>query len=183
MAATGFSRIVENRRFEDYRSMKQSYQHFHTKEYIISGHGNSSIAGELQFSSEDTDYVGAAAQACIRCEADDANQHGKYVYLTYQNASGVILGPVTADLDGADSTTEVNIGAADCYRVREMYSEIESATAGGKMITLTDAAMAAGDNWAYIDDGNSQFAAQRYFVPSATPVSYTHLTLPTTPYV
>ena len=174
MAATGFSRILTDRRFEDYKSAKQHFQHRHCKEFIISGHGDSSIAGEMQFSSETLDYIGAEAQAYIRTEAVDANQDGKYVYMIYCTEAGVIKGPVTADI-AATETDEVAIGDADFFRLREMWSEVESATAGDKMVLLTDAAMAGGDNYGYIDDGNSRWASQRYFVPSATQVEHAYL--------
>ena len=171
-ATKGLSRVLKGRRYEDYRSMKQYYSDRTIEEVLISGWGTTAGA-EFEFASETTDYAGAAAQAYIRAELDDANQHSKYVYLQYQDATGAVQDWATADLDGADSATEVAIGSTDCYRVRQMYSEVESATGGGKMITLTDAAMAGGDNWAYIEDGNSRFSLQRFFTqPVATCASY-----------
>lgn len=170
-ATKGHSRIIANRRWDDYASLKQAHKGHDIKEVIISGWGTTAAA-EFEFASEDTDYVGTAAQACIRTEADDANQRSKYVYLEYQDNTGAIT-VATADLDASNTTTEVNIGSTDCYRVRRMISEVESATGGGKMITLTDANMGGNDNWAYIEDGNSQFIMQRFFVqPSATCASY-----------
>ena len=79
---------------------------------------------------------------------------------------------LTADHDDANTTTETIItGADDYFRTRQMIAEVESSA--GKMHTLTDAAMAGGDNYAYIEDGNSQFILQRFFIqPNATAHSY-----------
>ncbi len=171
-ATTGLSRVLKNRRYESYQSMKQYYSDRTIEEVIISGWGTTAGA-EFQFASETTDYAGAEAQAYIRTEADDGNQDGKYVYLQYQDDTGAVQAWATADLAAPDNTVEVAIGGTDCYRVRQMYSEVESATGGTKMITLTDANMVGGDNWAYIEDGNSRFSLQRFFVqPSATATSY-----------
>ena len=170
--SAGFSRIVSNRRFEDYRSMKQHFQHRFTKEYIISGSGTTAGA-EFEFATEAMDYIGTEAQATIRTELDDATQHSKYVYMTYTNDDGVILGPVTADLDGANSTTEVNIGAADFWRIRELYTEVASLAT--KAIVITDADMDAAARWGMVEDNETQWHAQRYFVPSATQVEHSYL--------
>jgi len=173
--SAGFSRIVENRRFEDYRSMKQAYLHSHTKEYIISGSGTTADA-EFEFATEAMDYIGTEAQAYIRCEADDGNQDDAYVYLVYTDDDGVIQDPVTADIDSTvDSTKEVAIGSTNFWRIREMYSEVESATGGGKAIVLTDDDMDAAARWGMIEDNESAWAAQRYFVPSATQVEHSYL--------
>jgi len=174
MATTGFSRVLTNRHFEDYRSAKQHFKGRHCKEFIISGTGNSVAAGEFQFASETLDYEDAEAQAYIRTEADDEGQDDAYVYIIYQDDDGVIYGPVTADLANPN-TEEIAIGSTNFYRLREMWSEVESATAGGKMVMLCDDEMAGDDNWGYIDDGNSRWAAQRYFVPSATQVEHAYL--------
>jgi len=171
-ATTGLSRVLVNRRWDDYASLKQAHTNRYIEEVVISGFGTTA-AGEFEFASETTDYAGAEAQAYIRCEADDGNQDNKYVYLQYQDDTGQVLPGATADLPTPDNTVETAIGGTDCYRVRQMYSEVESGTGGGLMITLTDDAMAGGDNWAYIEDGNSRFSLQRFFTqPSATAASY-----------
>lgn len=175
VVATGFSRIENDRRFEDYRSAKQHYQHRHTKEFIISGTGTTANA-EFEFTSDTMDYPAAEDQVYIRTEADDANQRSKYVYIEYCDDDGLILGPLTADLDAANTTTEVIVtGASDFYRLRRMWSEVESATGGGKAIQLTDDDLDAATHYAFIEDNESAWCAQRYFVPSATQVEHSYL--------
>lgn len=176
MAATGQSRVISDRRWEDYRSLKQHYQHRHTKEFVISGNGDSSVAGEIQFNDLTIHYIAAEGQVYIRTELDDlANQDSKYVYIEYQDDTGAIKTILTADLDNANTTTEVIVtGASDFYRLRQMYSEVEATAT--KAIVLTDAVMGgADDHFGVIEDGNSQFAAQRYFVPDAASVPHSYL--------
>ena len=171
--SAGFSRIVEDRRFEDYRSMKQHYQHRHTKEYIVSGTGATAGAGaEFEFTVEPMDYIGTAAQAYICTELDEATQQNKFVSLTYYTEAGVIKGPYMEDL-GANSSTETAIGSTDFWRIREMYSEV--AGLDTKEIALTDDAIDANARWGMIEINETQWHAQRYFVPSATQVEHSYL--------
>jgi len=171
----GFSRIVENRRFEDYRSMKQHYQHRYCKEFIISGAGTTAGA-EFEFTSDTLDRPAAEDQVYIRTEAnDDPAQIGKYVYIEYCDDDGVIRGPLGA-VYAADSTTEVIItGADDFFRLRRMWAEVESDSGGGKAHQLTDDDLDAATHYAFIEDGESAWAAQSYFVPSATQVEHAFL--------
>jgi hypothetical protein len=170
-AGKGFSRVLKDRRWEDYKSLKQAWQHRPTTEFLISGYQTTTAAAaELNFQTGDTiNYIGTAAQAYIRCEADDANQDNKYVYIRYCDDSGTISAWSTADIsDAPDSTTEVAIGGTDFYRLREMYSQVESASGGGKCVLLTDSNMGGADDiFGFIDDGESVAAINRYFVPSA----------------
>jgi len=172
--SAGHSRVLTNRHFEDYRSAKQYYNGRLCKEFIISGSGTTAAA-EFEFGTHGMDYIGTEAQAYIVTEADDGNQHDKYVYLEYYDDDGVIFGPVTADLDGANSTTEVPIGSTNFWRIRQMYLEVEAATGGGKGIHLTDDSLDAAAHWGFIEDNESAWAAQRYFVPSATQVEHAYL--------
>ena len=124
MAATGFSRVLTNRHFEDYRSMKQYYNGRLCKEFIISGHGNSAAAGEFEFASEDTDYIGTAAQAYIRVEGVDATQDGKYVYLIYCTETGIITGPVTKEsLELAITQVVVGNSVSDISKAVQDHAE------------------------------------------------------------
>jgi len=155
MTALGESRVLVNRRWEDYKSMKQHYQHFHCVEFIISGRQvTTNAAAELQFAVGDTiNYIAAEAQAYIE-----------------------IQDPVTADLHNTDGTTEVEIGSDDFFRLRQMYSEIVSDTGGGKAIILTDENMGGADDiFGFIDDNDSKAAISRYYVPKATQVSNCYL--------
>ena len=175
----GESKVFTDRRWEDYTSLKQHYQHRHTTEFMITGDQATTIGaiGPI-FQEVAIDYIGAEAQAYIRTEANDtAAQSGKYVYLEYQNEAGEIQDPVTADLAAANTTTVVAIGAADCFHVRQMYSEVISSAAGGKAIVLTDAVFAGAgtDLWGFIQDSHTSFAVERYYVPAASQVEHSYL--------
>ena len=175
-AGQGLSRIVKNRRFEDYRSMKQFFSDRTIQEVIIAGScGTDAGPTEISFCDNILNYIAAEGQVYIRCEADDANQHSKYVYIQYQDDTGTIQPILTADLDGANSTTEVIVtGATDFYRLRQMICEVESATAGGKSVVLGDIDMDfAADMYGEIKDNNTSFALERFFTqPSSVCDSY-----------
>ncbi len=172
----GHSRVLKDRRFESYTSLKQHLSHSIIDEVIISGLIAETDAGptEIDFAVGDTiNYIAAEGQVYIRCELDDATQHSKYVYIEYQDDTGAIRPILTADLDAADSTTEVIVtGASDFFRLRQMISEVEATATKG--IVLTDANMGGADDiFGFINDGNSQFNLQRFFTqPNATCDSY-----------
>jgi hypothetical protein len=177
-ASNGYSKVYKNRRFEDYRSMKQYYSDRTINEFVVQGvQTTTNTAAEVTFTTGDTiNYIAAEGQAYIRTEADDGNQDSKYVYLEYQDDTGLILDPVTADLAAPDNTVETAIGSTDFYRVRQMSCEVESATGGGKAVLLTDANMGGADDvFGFIDDNESEMAVTRYFVPSATQVEHAYI--------
>ena len=167
---TGISRVLENRRFEDYKSLKQHFQHNRRiTEVIIEGMTTTDGAlAEVNFAVGDIiNYIAAEGQAYIRIEQLDANQDGKYIYLQYQDDTGAVQDWVTADIAAAE-TDEVAIGSTDFYRIRQMYSEVEAST--NDAIILTDADMGGADDvYGFINDGNSQFNLERFFTqPNAT---------------
>ena len=173
----GISRIFKNRRHEDYTSMKQYFSDRTIQEVLIEGTFLTvGAAAEIDLAIGDTiNYIAAEGQVYVRCEADDANQHSKYVYIQYQDDTGQIMPILTANLDGANSVTEVIVtGASDFYRLRQMICEIEAATGGTKGVILTDVDMGGADDvFGFIDDNNSSFALQRFFTqPAATCDSY-----------
>jgi hypothetical protein len=176
-SGTGFSRVLEKRHFEDYKSLKQSLGSARFNEVIIEGTCTTAgAASEISFVTGDViDYIAAEGQVYIRCEADDANQHSKYVYIQYQDDTGAIKTVLTADLNAANSTTEVIVtGASDFYRLRQMISEVESDSGGGKMVVLCDADWdSAADSYGLISDGQSAFCLERFFTqPTTTCTSY-----------
>jgi hypothetical protein len=176
-SGVGHSRVLEKRRFEDYKSLKQHYQNSNIEEIIISGSVTTNgPAAEICFVTGDViNYIGAEGQVYVRAEADDANQHSKYVYIEYQDDTGAVKTILTADLHAADSTTEVIVtGASDFYRLRRMHSEVESASGGGKMVLLTDSDWdGVADTYGAISDGQSHFALERFFTqPESTHKSY-----------
>ncbi len=172
----GISRIVKNRRYEDYRSMKQHFSDRTIQEVLIEGTFlTTGAAAEIDLAVGDTiNYIAAEGQVYIRTELDDlANQDSKYVYIQYQDDTGAIRPILTADLDNANTTTEVIVtGATDFYRLRQMICEVEATTTKG--IVLTDVDMAGADDvFGFINDYNSSFALQRFFTqPAATCDSY-----------
>jgi hypothetical protein len=170
----GHSRVLEKRRFEDYKSLKQYYQNSNLEEVIISGTTTSDGAlAEICFCDNVIDYAGSAGQAYIRTEQDDqATQGNKYVYLQYQDSTGAVQDWVTADLDNTNTTTEVAIGSTDFYRARQMYSEVVSSA--NDAIILCDADWGgADDTYAEIRDGESKFSLERFFTqPDSTHISY-----------
>ena len=172
----GCSRVLSNRRWEDYRSMKQALSNSIIKEVIIAGSCTTDgAATEISFCDNILNYIAAEGQVYVRCEANDANQHDKYVYIEYQDDTGAIKAILTADLDGADSTAEVIVtGASDFYRLRRMISEVESASGGTKSIMLTDSAWdGVADTFGELKDGNTCFALERFFTqPSSVCDSY-----------
>jgi len=180
MAVTGgdgLSRVRKHSKWWDYNSFREYHKGMRVDEIIITGSTTTDgAAAEINFAVGDTiNYIGAEGQVYVRCEADDANQHSKYVYIEYQDDTGAVRPILTGDLDAADSTTEVAVtGATDFYRLRQMICEVESASGGGKAVILTDANMGGADDiFGFINDGNTQFNLERFFTqPSATCTSY-----------
>jgi len=173
----GESKVFSDRRWEDYTSLKQHYQHRHTTEFMITGDQATTVGaiGPI-FQELAIDYIGAEAQAYIRTEANDtAAQSTKYVYLEYQNEAGEIQDPVTADFPAADTTTETAIGSTDFFHIRQFYSEVVSGAAAA--IVLTDGAFAGAgtDLWGFIQDAHTSFAVERYYVPAASQVEHSYL--------
>ena len=171
----GFSRVLENRRFEDYRSMKQHFQHRHITEVLISGTTTTDGAAvEVNFCVGDTiNYIAAQGAVYALCEQDDASQYNKYVYLEYQDNTGEIQTVLTTDLDGANSTTVSRFGTvSDFFRIRQCHSEVESSA--NDAIVISDAVWGGvDDTFGFINDGNSQFNLERFFTqPAATCASY-----------
>ena len=169
----GHSRVLKDRRFESYESLKQHLSQSRIDEVIITGRtttdGNLT---EINFAVGDTiNYIAGEGQAYIRTEQDDANQHTKYVYLQYQDDTGAVQDWVKAVFPG-NSTTETAIGSTDFFRVRQMYSEVVSSA--NDAIQLTDAEMGGADDiYGFINDGYSKFNLERFFVqPLATCDAY-----------
>lgn len=175
-AGDGQSRVLKNRRFEDYRSLKQYFSDRTIREVIISGTNTTvGAAAEIDFAVGDViNYIGAEGQVYLRTELDDiANQNVKYCYIEYQDDTGAVRPILKGIMDDTNTTTEVAVaGATDFYRLRQMISEVEATATKG--IVLTDVDMGGADDvFGFINDGNSQFNLQRFFTqPNATCDSY-----------
>lgn len=173
-AGEGHSRVIQKRHYDNYESLKQYYRGKNFEEVIIHGYSTSGGgAAEISFCDNIIDYAAAAGQAYIRTEQDDvAIQGEKYVYLQYQTTTGLVKAWVTADLNDADTTTEVAIGSTDFYRARQMYSEVESSA--NDAIILCDADWGGvDDTYAEITDTHTEFALERFFTqPDTTHKSF-----------
>lgn len=170
----GFSRVRKHSKFWDYQSFRKWTKGRVVNDIIVTGTTTTDgAAAEINFAVGDTiNYIAAEGQAYIRTELADATQNSKYVYIEYQDDTGAVQSIVTADLDAADTTTEIAIGSTDFYRLRQMICEVEAVATKG--IVLTDANMGGVDDiYGFINDGNSQFNLERFFTqPSATCDSY-----------
>jgi len=95
----GMRRIVSNRKFEDYESMKKYFSAYRTNgvnEIIFDGFQTmTNTAAALEPSDETIAFLGAEAVVYLRTLADDNLQDSKEVWVTYQSDDGVIHGPIT----------------------------------------------------------------------------------------
>ena len=111
----GISRIIERRRFEDYKSMKQHFQHRNIVELIFEGFQTlTNAAANLEPGDLTIALIGAEAVVFLSTLADDANQDLASVWVTYQDDTGLIHGPILHLLnDTADTSVEAALGNED----------------------------------------------------------------------
>ena len=131
----GTTRVLNNRRYEDYKSMKQHFQYSNINEVIFDGYQTlTNTAANLE--PGDITVALIAAEACVflRTLANDALQELASVWVTYQDNTGAIHGPILHLLnDTADTTTVAPLGNEDIFDT--------CASVAGDVITMT--AMAA----------------------------------------
>ena len=133
LTATGHKVIVKNRRYEDYRSMKQHFSDRTIKEILFSG---SQVMTEVSVVVDGSDHTIAAqlsaeAHVFLSTIADDATQDLKSVWVTYQDDTGLIVGPYEHVLnDTANTSVEAPLFNEDVI-------DTIAAGQGGKAITLT----------------------------------------------
>lgn len=116
--STGYRIIESNRRFDDYASMKQYFKNAQIKELIFSGSQASSVTTTMD--SSDTaigTLITAEEVVFISLEADDtARQDLESVWVTYQDITGEIHGPILHLInDTADNTIEAPLGNEDVF--------------------------------------------------------------------
>ena len=133
----GMRRIVTNRKFEDYESMKKYFSSYRTNgvnEIIFDGFQTlTNTAAALEPSDETIARIGAAGVVYLRTLVDDALQDSKEVWVTYQTDAGVIKGPITHLLAAAaEAGTEVVHALGD-----ENLLDVISAGQGTGVVTLT----------------------------------------------
>ena len=137
------SKIHRDRRFEDYRSLKQYYRNSNCEEFIVRGY-NTSTATAAELKPDGTQALtalGAEALGYIKSEADLASLDGDSVYVTYLDDDGVVYGPYESFLDAATSTdTEVPIGNEG---VQDVVAAVD-----GTSVTIT--ALNPGDTTSYV---------------------------------
>lgn len=91
-AGQGHSRIVRDRKWEDFRSLKQYYRNHNLEEIIILIYDTSTdTAAEMQPDpSTAITYLGSEALVYVRNQTDVPAQDGTTVYVTYLNEAGTI---------------------------------------------------------------------------------------------
>ena len=161
----GHSLIVNDRRFEDYRSMKQHFQHRHTKEFLFSRAQLSTAAAvEVEEKAGETIAIlGSEATVYVRDGGvDNAGSRDKTMTIEYVDDAGAIQ-TATANTNDTDSTTEVEI-ATDFRRLRSFTSEIE-APADHHWVICNSNKTAV---YNVIQDGRIEALHSRYRVPAST---------------
>lgn len=134
----------ENRRWEDYTSLKQHFKHDRIKEIRFIGHQlSTAAAAEVNGVSATIAFLGANDIVYVKSQADLAALDGDSIYLDYCSSTGVIYEGVESKLDSVTSTaTEVPIGcesgtyvdtvaAVDGYTLTMTNLDLSSATANG----------------------------------------------------
>ena len=116
----GYKRIITNRKFEDYKSMKKYFTAFRTngtKEIIFAGHQLATAGAGVIIDGSDFTIgaqIAAEGHAYLSTLADDANQDLKSVWVIYQDNTGEIQDPIeTLITDTPDTATEITLGAED----------------------------------------------------------------------
>jgi len=158
----GDLRIVENRRFEDYRSLKQAFQHRHTKEILcrINQTSTAAAAELMEAGGQAHTYLAAEGNGNVRAEGvDTAGCRAKDMYLEYLDHAGDIQTATVAT--AGDSTTETVI-AADYESTRMFYSTTE-AVADHQWWLCNDAGNAF---YQVIQDGRKYAATSHYRAPN-----------------
>lgn len=136
----GISRILSNRRYEDYKSMKQAFQYSKVKEIIFEGFQTmTSTAANLEPSDIAVSLIGAEAVVFLSTIADDATQQDKNVWTVYVDNAGIISEAILTVLDDVDSSIPVPLGNLNDYDT--------CASVAGDVITMT-AMVATEDQYA-----------------------------------
>ena len=133
---TGYKRIIDNRRHEDFRSLKQQFQGHRIKEIIFEGYQLATAgAGVIIDGSQAAigAQIAAAGVAYIATEADDSNQDGKKVWVIYQDNTGEIQTVVEHLIAAAGVGTTATVHALG----NENVLDIIASGQGTDELTLT----------------------------------------------
>ena len=144
LIGTGHKIIVEDRRWEDYTSMKQWFRNSRVKEILFSGSQLMTAVSVVVDGSDHTIAAQLTAEAVVYLStiADDANQAAKDVYVVYQDSTGEIQTVVQHILPTTENTdTELTLGHEDVFDT--------CASVAGDVITMTAMAATANqyDGW------------------------------------
>jgi len=127
----GHSRIVRDRKYEDYRSLKQFFRHRDIEEVLFDGYFTSA-GGVAEVQADSTTAaaaLGAEAMVYVRSEADLAALDGDSVYITYLDDDGVVHETETLLDNDISTDTEVPLG---CEALLDTVASV-----AGETITLT----------------------------------------------
>jgi len=161
----GLLRIERDRRFEDYRSLKQYFRNHSIEEIIFETYQITTAAlAELAESGGATILyeLGAEGTVYVRTEADAAGVRDKEITIVYLDGDGAVQ-TATIATDDTDSTTETEI-ATDFKSLRKMTSAVEAPTDNYLLLCNSDNTAKYG----IIQDGRVSAAFSRYYVPAAT---------------
>ena len=116
--ATGYRIIKRDRRYEDYKSMKQWYSGNHVKEIIFSGSQDSAVTSRFDASDLALNTLITAEEVVFLATSADAGalQDLKSVWVTYQDDTGAIHGPIEHLLnDTVDTSAPAPLGNEDIF--------------------------------------------------------------------
>ncbi len=107
----GMSRVIDRRRFEDYKSMKQHFQHRNITELIFDGYQTfTNAAANLEPGDLTIVLPGAEGTVYLSTLVNDANQDAKKVWIVYQDDTGEIHSILTYLDNDNDTSDEVPLG-------------------------------------------------------------------------
>ncbi len=142
---TGHSVITENKRWDDFASLKQYHKQHHTKQKDCSMSQLLTTSYAVADGSDFTIVPAAPAAADVVYVStlnDDGTQAAKDVYISYQTTTGLIKSTVNHILPTtANTDTEITLGHTDVYDT--------CASVAGDVITMTAMAATANqyDGW------------------------------------
>lgn len=159
----GLLRIERDRKFEDYRSLKQYFRNHNLEEIIYEGYqvSTATLVEMQELGGQTLTYLSAEATVYVRSESDAAGARDKSITITYLDNSGVVQ-TATASTNDTDSTTEVEI-ATDFQNLRSMVCAVEGLTNNGFILCNSDNTAKYG----FIQDGRMHSIFSRYYVPAA----------------
>ena len=130
----GHLRILRDRKWEDYRSLKQYYRNHNIEEIIYTGNQTITAAFvEVHGSDQTFAVLSAEAQVYVKSEQHAAGLVDKKVYCDFLDSSGILNENVETQLeDGADTSVEVPLGFEN---VQDTVASVGGT--GNREVTLT----------------------------------------------